>query len=508
MSFAETKLELGIDYGTRASLRFNTTVLVDGSGAEQRNANWSQPLGKWQIGDRYALYWEINYFLDFHAARKGSLEGFRFKDWSDYQSIKQQLGIGDGTKQAFQLIKTYTIGSNSVIRPILKPVANTIRIYIDNVELHSGWSVDITTGIVIFTTAPNVGAIITADFEFDVPVRFEQDKIDFRFDAYEVGTGEAIFQLQNLSLVELRLKPTINISPFFVPVSINEVLDLGYDYGTVGGPAYNTAVTSVGAGYEKRTNNWSQSRGKWQIGDRTLTRNELDYLIAFFRVTKGASSGFNYQDWQSNQNKQVRFESDSIEFRFDAVDLVNNNAIFYLSGSSVIETIQSDAVSYSSHEIANSFLGTDSCYVITYNCSNGQAVPVAGTGGTYSSIAELEANLIYPTFTGGQCPALYDVTFTFQHACHAGTNCDLGTNSGTSTVRVDGPVEKADWEIRTLDSSATLYVYHNGKKKFIFGCGGGICTNWELYTAEIISVVRVDGLPDNCGNLPTTCPIN
>lgn len=39
-------------------------------------------------------------------------------------------------------------------------------------------SLDQTTGIVTFTTAPENGAIITANFKFDVPVRFDTDMMD------------------------------------------------------------------------------------------------------------------------------------------------------------------------------------------------------------------------------------------------------------------------------------------------------------------------------------------
>jgi uncharacterized protein (TIGR02217 family) len=56
-------------------------------------------------------------------------------------------------------------------------VAGTVKVYLDDVEQLSGWSVDTTTGLVIFSTAPAVGIEVTADFEFDVPVRFDTDHI-------------------------------------------------------------------------------------------------------------------------------------------------------------------------------------------------------------------------------------------------------------------------------------------------------------------------------------------
>ena len=40
-----------------------------------------------------------------------------------------------------------------------------------------GWSVNTTTGIITFTTAPGNGVAVSADYEFDVPVRFDTDRM-------------------------------------------------------------------------------------------------------------------------------------------------------------------------------------------------------------------------------------------------------------------------------------------------------------------------------------------
>src|SRR4029453_17117387 len=83
----------------------------------------------------------------------------------------QLLGTGDGTQTEFQLLKHYPSGSVIEVRTISKPVAGTVKVYLDGVEQLSGWSVDTTTGLVTFSTAPAAGVEVTADFEFDVPVR-------------------------------------------------------------------------------------------------------------------------------------------------------------------------------------------------------------------------------------------------------------------------------------------------------------------------------------------------
>jgi len=69
---------------------------------------------------------------------------------------------------------------------------------IDGVEATSGWSVDTTTGIVTFTSAPAAGATITVGFEFDVPVRFDTDTLDITLDIERLGS------ITSIPLLEIR----------------------------------------------------------------------------------------------------------------------------------------------------------------------------------------------------------------------------------------------------------------------------------------------------------------
>jgi hypothetical protein len=53
--------------------------------------------------------------------------------------------------------KHYPSGSVIEVRTITKPVAGTVKVYLDSVEQLSGWPVDTTTGLVTFGTAPSLG---------------------------------------------------------------------------------------------------------------------------------------------------------------------------------------------------------------------------------------------------------------------------------------------------------------------------------------------------------------
>jgi uncharacterized protein (TIGR02217 family) len=77
-------------------------------------------------------------------------------------------------------------------------VAGTVRIALGGVEQPSGWSVNTTTGVVTFGSAPGAGVAVTAGFEFDVPVRFDTDVLDVRLDLERLGS------ITSIPLLELR----------------------------------------------------------------------------------------------------------------------------------------------------------------------------------------------------------------------------------------------------------------------------------------------------------------
>ena len=168
------------------------------SGHEQRNANWSAARGKWNVASGLKHQTQLNTLIAFFRARKGRAYGFRFKDWTDYCATGQVIGAGDGTNKSFQLIKTYTSGAGSEARTIKKPVQGTVVPYLVGVKQTSGWSVDTTTGILTFITAPTQGVAVTADFEFDVPVRFDTDSMAVSIEQFD------LHQWSDIPVIEIR----------------------------------------------------------------------------------------------------------------------------------------------------------------------------------------------------------------------------------------------------------------------------------------------------------------
>jgi uncharacterized protein (TIGR02217 family) len=71
-------------------------------------------------------------------------------------------------------------------------------VYKNAVLQTTGVSVDAATGLVTFSTPPAAGQVITASFQFDVPVRFDVDRLAASLDAYGIHSWHEI------ALVEVR----------------------------------------------------------------------------------------------------------------------------------------------------------------------------------------------------------------------------------------------------------------------------------------------------------------
>jgi uncharacterized protein (TIGR02217 family) len=199
MAFNEAQFPNDISYGAQGGARFSTDVVETFSGWEQRNINWSESRGQWNVSHGVKTESQLATLIAFFRACRGKAIGFRFKDWSDYKATSQIIGTGNGVLTTFQLVKSYTAGSITVDRKITKPVSGTIQVYRNGVLQVSGVSTDFTTGIVTFTVAPALGVVITANFEFDVPARFDTDDLGISLDTFQFGSWNSI------PIVEIRL---------------------------------------------------------------------------------------------------------------------------------------------------------------------------------------------------------------------------------------------------------------------------------------------------------------
>lgn len=203
MSFHEVRLPARLAFGSTGGVERRTEIVTLGSGFERRSTPWSQGRRRYLIGAGARSLDDAAALVAFFEARRGRLYGFRFKDFTDFKScapsaaispLDQVLGAGTGGASAFQLLKMY----GDLARPIRKPVEGSVRVAVAGEEI-TAFAVDPTTGVVTLEEPPPDGAAVTAGFAFDVPVRFDADRLDVTLEGFEAGRVAAT------PLIEVRI---------------------------------------------------------------------------------------------------------------------------------------------------------------------------------------------------------------------------------------------------------------------------------------------------------------
>jgi uncharacterized protein (TIGR02217 family) len=185
MAFHNVQLNPDISYGAQGGPSFGTTVQTTASGHEYRVTRQSRPRRRYQFDKLLMDPADWGSLIDFWVARRGHLHGFRFKDWSDFTTatdgvssptnLDQVIGSGDGLETQFQLAKTYDVGGlNPLNEAIRLPVAGTLLVAVAGVATTS-YTVTNPGGLITFSSAPSLGAVVSVGFEFDRSVRFNQN---------------------------------------------------------------------------------------------------------------------------------------------------------------------------------------------------------------------------------------------------------------------------------------------------------------------------------------------
>ncbi|KFI28072.1 DUF2460 domain-containing protein [Paenirhodobacter enshiensis] len=210
MAFHEIRFPANLSFGSVGGPERRTEIVTLSNGFEERNSPWAQSRHSYDAGVGLRSLDDVERLIAFFEARGGRLHGFRWKDWADYKSCPasrtvayddQIIGTGDGVRTEFALAKTYASGGHSYVRAITKPVEGTV---LTGIQGHARaeavhFEVDPTTGIVRFYDPPAEGALITAGFEFDVPVRFDTEGIQVSVQSFRAG------DLPQVPVVEVRI---------------------------------------------------------------------------------------------------------------------------------------------------------------------------------------------------------------------------------------------------------------------------------------------------------------
>jgi uncharacterized protein (TIGR02217 family) len=203
--FDDVLFPLEIGREAMVTPEFSTHVVTTLSGHERRNSDWADARLNYDVGIGVRSDADIGVLLAFFRARRGAAVGFRLADPIDDSSHNmvdtpsaqdQILGIGDGIRTRFPLIKIYDEGERKQQRRITRPRDGSVLIALNGAAI-SNWQLG-EFGEIIFDTAPVIGTTVTAGFYFDVPVRFASDQIEIS--RHSFGAGE----VPSVPLIEIK----------------------------------------------------------------------------------------------------------------------------------------------------------------------------------------------------------------------------------------------------------------------------------------------------------------
>lgn len=210
MSFHEVRFPASLSFGSVGGPERRTDIVTLANGFEERNSPWAHGRRRYDAGLGLRSMNDVEALIGFFEARRGQLFGFRWKDWSDYRSclpnakvseLDQLLGVGDGVTAEFALVKRYVSGPGEYQRPISKPVDGSVLVAVgDDLKAETTeYSLDVEKGLIRFSVAPDKGARVTAGYEFDVPVRFDTDRIAVSMASFQAG------DVPSVPVVEVRV---------------------------------------------------------------------------------------------------------------------------------------------------------------------------------------------------------------------------------------------------------------------------------------------------------------
>lgn len=212
MGMLATRLAEAIERGaTGGHAFFDTRIVETSSGHEYAISNWSAARGRWNISQGLKRSDGTVSATRHESARnqlymaRGRRHKFRFKDWADFSCLRANGRLVQLTTTTFRLAKVYGAEvAYEYVRALTRPVPLSEQIWINGIAQVRGvdYTVDNETGIV---TSSVSWAAATREMacEFDVPVRFDVDRVNARIE-HRRPDGAMLIRWEDIDLVEVR----------------------------------------------------------------------------------------------------------------------------------------------------------------------------------------------------------------------------------------------------------------------------------------------------------------
>lgn len=189
-------VESGVDGGPE----FLTLIQTMRNGKEVRIPLWDKAKHDWDVSYGISTKEDFKAVIALFYNTKGRAAAFLFKDWSDYQigdisdptGTKEPIIAGDGVTTTRQIFKQYLLSSGAFYnRTIYRIVSGTLSVFVNNIlQVEGGgddYTVDYSTGIITFNSAPGNSLPIEIVCEFDILVRFGADKLGVSMRTFLAG---------------------------------------------------------------------------------------------------------------------------------------------------------------------------------------------------------------------------------------------------------------------------------------------------------------------------------
>ena len=203
--FHEVRFPDNIAYGATGGPEFATTVVATGAATRSATSTGREARGRWDVASGLKKQAQIDELIAFFRARKGKAYGFRFKDWTDYKATGQLLGTGDDAIKTVPAGQALPVGErdrgpddHQAGRRHGEGLPGRRRAALGLVGRHDDRARHLQR------RRRPLGVEVTADFEFDVPVRFDTDHMAVTIETYPAAqlAADPDRRAQALILVE------------------------------------------------------------------------------------------------------------------------------------------------------------------------------------------------------------------------------------------------------------------------------------------------------------------
>lgn len=167
----------GLTYGNKKTPIFATAVATGASGREQRVQRWAYPRWRFELVYEFlrdsSAYDELRPLIGFFLRAAGQGNSWLYRDPSDDTATGQLIGAGDGSTRSFQMVRTVG-GWTEPVRAI--NVISSVKI--DDTST-SAYTINKSTGVLTFNSAPPNGSQLSSTFTFYFRCRFMSDETEF-----------------------------------------------------------------------------------------------------------------------------------------------------------------------------------------------------------------------------------------------------------------------------------------------------------------------------------------